>query len=86
MSAEAARRLGEHSWRAPEHRTIFEAIVRLSRRSVTWSREELAAEATRMGFPDIDWNEYFDSSAADREPAGRPLIELLEELARVPSK
>ena len=28
-------------------------------------REELPAQATRMGFPDVNWKNYFPAEAAD---------------------
>lgn len=63
-------RLSEYSWRDPEHATVFQAIRRLASRaraSSQWLRE-IPAEATRMGFPDVDWPRYFSGNEPD-EPS-----------------
>lgn len=68
--------LENHRWHEPEHRVVYEALEGAGRRSGKPLREQLAAEAVRMGFPDVDWAAYFeapDSAAAD-------LPELLREL------
>jgi hypothetical protein len=68
--------LENHRWHEPEHRTVYEALEGAGRCSGKPLREQLSAEAVRMGFPDVDWAAYFeapDSVAAD-------LPELLREL------
>jgi len=69
--------LSAYSWREPEHATVFEAIRALAPppSSVASWREELPAQATRMGFPDVEWTKYFgDSGAADE---GAPSLDEL---------
>ena len=60
------RALVSHDWRDPEHRVVYEALLRAPARSTEGLRSELPATATRMGFPDVDWAEYFKPSEASR--------------------
>ena len=56
----AGRELIRYSWQQLDHQIVFEALIRVSsRRHGTFTREQLAAEITRMGFPDIDVREFF---------------------------
>jgi hypothetical protein len=49
-----------HHWRDPENRIVFEALERLPGRSSYYElRHQLPAQATRMGFPDVNWERYF---------------------------
>jgi hypothetical protein len=57
--------LRAYPWQDPEHRVIFEALTALPGRSATELREQLPAQATRMGFPDVNWQNYFAPAAAD---------------------
>jgi hypothetical protein len=53
-----ARALSNHAWQEPEHQVVYEALRKIrSRDPRTW-REQLPAQATRMGFPDVDWMIY----------------------------
>jgi len=54
--------LSTHHWQDPEHRVLFEALTRLPARSATELREHLPAQATRMGFPEVNWDAYFAPS------------------------
>jgi hypothetical protein len=76
-SARAAilAKLRAHKWRDPEHRVVFEALTLLQGRNATELREQLPAQATRMGFPDVNWEQYFTASADDAAIAA-----LVEEL------
>jgi hypothetical protein len=51
--------LRTHRWQDPEHRVVFEALTMLPGREAAELREQLPAQATRMGFPDVNWEEYF---------------------------
>src|SRR5277367_1010922 len=53
------RDLSNHVWQDAEHRVVFEAIQRLSSSDPKLLREQLPAQATRMGFPDVSWENYF---------------------------
>jgi hypothetical protein len=52
--------LSSHAWRDAEHRVVYEALLRIPSREGGALRLELPAAATRMGFPDIDWGNYFE--------------------------
>jgi hypothetical protein len=49
-----------YRWADEEHRVVFESLRQMQRRGTASSlRQELAAEATRIGHPDVDWATYF---------------------------
>jgi hypothetical protein len=52
-------KLRAHHWQNPDHRVVFEALTILPGRNTTELREQLPAHATRMGFPDVNWDHYF---------------------------
>jgi hypothetical protein len=58
-------KLRPHRWQDPEHQVIFEALTALPGRQTSALREQLPAQATRMGFPDVNWQKYFAAPAAD---------------------
>ena len=51
--------LERHAWRDPEHRIVYDALRRIHPGRPAALREELPGMATRMGFPDVDWQRYF---------------------------
>jgi hypothetical protein len=53
-----------YTWSDEEHRVVYECLRSARRRPVVPLREEMAAEATRMGHPDVDWDLYFQPSAS----------------------
>lgn len=61
ITPDALDLLTRYSWAAPDHRIIFEALVRLSSVPSGTLRDRLPAEATRMGFPDVAWDKFFTS-------------------------
>jgi hypothetical protein len=63
-------------WQDPEHRVVFEALTLLPGRHGTELREQLPAQATRMGFPDVNWQKYF-AATADDSPIETLVAELL---------
>ena len=54
-----------HKWQDAEHRVVFEALARLPGRDGAELRRQLPAQATRMGFPDVQWETYFASETWD---------------------
>jgi hypothetical protein len=75
---EIDRKLAGYLWREPDHAVIYEAIVRARSRDPEHWREQLAAQTTRMGFPDLDWESFLGPP-----PMGAPeatLNELIHEL------
>lgn len=76
LRKQAMQDLAGHAWVAPEHRVVYEALAKIREQSTASHREQLPQQATRMGFPDVEWTNYFEGS---EEPAGR-LAELVREL------
>jgi hypothetical protein len=70
------RDLNSYAWSDPEHRIVYEALTRIPPREALSYRELLPAQATRMGFPDVDWPQYFEP---DAKP-GAELRVLVQEL------
>jgi hypothetical protein len=64
-----ARELDQYAWRDVEHGLVYAAIQRLGSRDPKMRREQLPAEATRMGFPDVDWEAYFSPAGKRSRPA-----------------
>ncbi|MFY9801849.1 MAG: hypothetical protein WA211_00480 [Candidatus Acidiferrales bacterium] len=58
--------LSTYAWHDAEHRVVFEALVRLPGRDATELQRQLPAQATRMGFPDVQWEAYLDRGATSR--------------------
>ena len=72
------RDLNRHEWRDPEHRIVFEALEALAPADSAALRERLPTQATRMGFPDVEWDIYFRRD----EPIGENLRALINRLTR----
>ncbi|HEX4002799.1 MAG TPA: hypothetical protein VHX36_09125 [Candidatus Acidoferrales bacterium] len=53
------RQLREYLWQDNEHGLVYAATRHLGTCDPQLLREQLPAEATRMGFPDVDWRRYF---------------------------
>jgi hypothetical protein len=62
----AMRELSNHVWQDAEHRVVFEAIQRLSSSDPKLLQEQLPAQATRMGFPDVSWEHYFSPAEGEK--------------------
>jgi hypothetical protein len=56
--------LKDYRWRGDEHRVIYGALTTLRPSSGETIAGQLPAQATRMGFPDVDWNLYLQPSGA----------------------
>jgi hypothetical protein len=79
-SADGLKILAGHPWADPDHRVIFEALVRLAGVPTASLRDRLPAEATRMGFPDIAWDKFLTSpqtSPSSRRTTGELIDDLL---------
>jgi hypothetical protein len=48
-----------YRWQSTLHRAIFDAIVAIPSESPELLRQLLPAKLTRMGFPDVEWEELF---------------------------
>jgi hypothetical protein len=78
MSASDAKTLlKKYVWQDPDNRVVFEALSGLSS-SLTPAelREQLPAQATRLGFPDVPWENYLTPDEAGAKDV-RSLIEQL---------
>jgi hypothetical protein len=73
----AMGRLAAHEWRDPEHKVIHEALGGIRSNDPKTRREELPAQATRMGFPDVDWGKYFDGDSLSNVPIERLIDRLV---------
>ena len=60
--SEALRSLADYNWIQPDHRVIYEALRRSRQRESPALREHIVAEITRLGFPDIDVEPFFNPS------------------------
>jgi hypothetical protein len=70
------RELANYEWRESDHAVVFQAIVEIRSRSPRDWRAELAAQTTRMGFPDLDWGIYLDATGTPQNL--RHLVSLLK--------
>jgi hypothetical protein len=61
---ELLRELQDYCWRGDEHRVVYGALMAVKRSSGETIAEQLPAQATRMGFPDVDWELYLQPSGA----------------------
>lgn len=68
--------LSEYSWREPDHQVIYDALRGIRSHDATTRRDQLPAQVTRMGFPDVDWSLYF----ASEEMTEREIEELMRQL------
>jgi hypothetical protein len=73
-------RLSTCQWRSADHSAVFEALQRLSSASTAAQlREQLPAQLTRLGFPDLDCEIYFEGEISE----GHKLPDLVRTLLRV---
>ena len=86
LSAKARSGLENYSWQGSDHQTIFEALLSIGTARGRSLREQLAAQATRMGFPDINWDEYFEQASAAAGESKRSVMELARELKAVAAR
>jgi hypothetical protein len=74
-----ARELANHRWRAPEHQVVYQALGRIRHDDPETVRDQLPAQTTRMGFPEVDWTGYFEPGREGEVD----LAELIRELGTV---
>ena len=75
--ADTLRELESHRWSHPEHRVVYQVLATASAISPREWHNELPAQATRMGFPDVEWKMYLGEST---DPQQTNLSDLLREL------
>jgi hypothetical protein len=80
LAAGLQAKLATYMWHDEENQVVFECLKYLtSTLSLTPSqlREQLPAQATRMGFPDVNWEDYLTVDKADCRDVGALVRELL---------
>lgn len=78
----AKQALRGYAWRESEHGVVFEAIERTRASDAAELRRKLPAQATRMGFPDVNWELYFEGGPAQRSGEIEEWIRELKTLAQ----
>jgi len=58
-----------YHWQRPLHQVIFSAIVSIPTDDPEILRQLLPAKLTRMGFPDVEWEEISLPTSLSREEA-----------------
>jgi hypothetical protein len=78
------RELRGYVWQDVEHGLVYAAIRPLRSLNPNALREQLPAQTTRMGFPDIDWKTYF-THEGENDPAhsAGQIIRLIRMLRRL---
>jgi hypothetical protein len=69
-----------HPWQDAEHRIVFEALARLPGRDAAELQRQLPAQATRMGFPDVEWQAYFSTDPEPRDKGAKERASDIETL------
>ena len=70
--------LRKYQWRDPAHQTIFKALLAIPSERPETVQSELPTRLTRMGFPDLAWEDVFAQPRLSRAEAER----LIEQLSR----
>ena len=71
--------LKKYVWRDPDNRVVFESLSGLSSGlTPAQLREQLPAQATRLGFPDVAWGNYLASENGDGGDVRRLIEQLLQ--------
>jgi hypothetical protein len=79
---ELTAKLIRYAWKDQDNRVVFDCLKRLtSAKNIMLSqlREQLPAQATRMGFPDVKWGNYIGQEKVDQETTDQPDIRNLVE-------
>ena len=76
----AMARLARRSWKEPEHKVVYGALQALRTSDAQARRDQLPAQATRMGFPDVDWQLYLTVDA----DLGERLDQMIDTLEKIP--
>jgi hypothetical protein len=71
-------------WQDPDHAIVYDTLSKVPARDRRPLREQLPAIATRMGFPDMDWGNYFVAGAV--EVPAREILEIARKLAAAASR
>ncbi len=69
--------LSRYPWNSTLHRAIFKAIVSIPSDDPILLRQLLPAKLTRLGFPDVEWEELFVPVSMTSEEAIASVRKLL---------
>ena len=58
-----------YTWKSTLHRAIFDAVSAFPSNDAETLRQLLPAKLTRMGFPDVDWEEIFSPLSLSSDEA-----------------
>lgn len=61
--------LRSYHWQAQLHQAIFDALSSIPSDDPAILRQLLPAKLTRMGFPDVEWDEFFTPLSLSRDKA-----------------
>lgn len=61
--------LCDYAWQSELHHAIFDALAAVPSDDPAMLRQLLPAKLTRMGFPDIEWDELFSPQGLSRDEA-----------------
>lgn len=78
--------LPRHRWSQNDHQLLFEFWAVLVRSGVPVRRETMAAQATRVGFPDLDFDSLFVPMPSPDASLARMLQEIASDSRRCPSE
>lgn len=59
--------LRDYRWQSPLHQAVFKALVAIPSDDLSVLRDLLPAKLTRMGFPDVEWEEFFAPHSLSRD-------------------
>jgi hypothetical protein len=77
--SEAKKMLEPYVWRDADNRVVFESLCGLSSGLTSAQlREQLPAQATRLGFPDVAWENYFTQDDLDAGDVASLIEQLLK--------
>ena len=75
--------LADHHWQESDHGVVYRALQEIRKRDRKTWREQLPAQATRMGFPDVDWSVYFVQQLGRPPANARTIAKMILKLRRL---
>ena len=72
----ASRLLKNYRWQEPIHQAIYDCLVQLHAGNPEFLRSELPACLTRTGFPDVDWETFFEPLPLTPQDVAKAVLRL----------
>jgi hypothetical protein len=72
----ASRLLKNYRWQEPVHQAIFTCLLQLPAGNPELLRTELPACMTRKGFPDVDWETFFEPLPLTPQDVAKAVLRL----------